>query len=436
MLLASLGLVGLWVWLWVGASPRRVVITWIVTIGIQFKIPDLFNVAVADAFLPFLALWAVYLHFGRQRALTSTTKMMLAFVGMFVAWGTLVVQLTLGEIPAWTLINKDLGVIGMIVAFAAITAICRDPGTLWSLAKAFILGAGVVNAIGLCIWTTHLLYGVTLYEEYAGVRYNGLMVDPNAWCGYIAAAAVLQVAFLIKRDALHHLWLAGCVANTVLLVLGCILSSSRSGLLTLIVGLLALVWILGINNLGRSLAITSIIAAAASCAVAFYGTEQIFGHLSSTGQIEGRMWINAEAWKEYTASPWSVLGGNGVGSFISQSRPIFGLETQIHNTFLWLLVEGGPCLLALFLIGAGIPLIRALKLGSSHNDFSGIAAGAAATLIGIMAWFMGIEGLYQRSFWILLALCDLSVIATRSYLPKVGREVRKRSYVHRRPAAC
>jgi hypothetical protein len=124
--------------------------------------------------------------------------------------------------------------------------------------------------------------------------------------------------------------------------------------------------------------------------------------------VSDRVTINSAAWKMYTESSPTTLAGIGVGSFLDTTQARTGSDQQIHNTFLWLLVEGGPLMFGLFalaLLSAILNAIRAAK--TPIIDIYGIAL--FSSLVAWTVFSAANESMYQRQFWLLLALPDVLV---------------------------
>ncbi len=125
------------------------------------------------------------------------------------------------------------------------------------------------------------------------------------------------------------------------------------------------------------------------------------------GNIESRIDYIQQGMRMYLASPVSLVTGIGIGTFIEESPQFFGDKHQIHNTYVWLLVEGGPFLLGAYLF----VLYRALKQNywvlGHVPELRYAAVGCFCGLIITIVWCMGIEGAYHHHVWVLLAFSEL-----------------------------
>jgi glycosyltransferase involved in cell wall biosynthesis len=96
------------------------------------------------------------------------------------------------------------------------------------------------------------------------------------------------------------------------------------------------------------------------------------------------------------------VAGIGLGRFLAESPRWFGQPYQIHNTFIWLLVETGligALWFSLFLLLVGDEFFVAARSAERRWWSVGLAA-AFASALGFM---VGNEGLYQRHLWLVVA---------------------------------
>lgn len=120
------------------------------------------------------------------------------------------------------------------------------------------------------------------------------------------------------------------------------------------------------------------------------------------------MAIYQTALRMYLESPWSLLFGIGVGSFLEESarRPL-QIRVLTHNTYLWALVELGLVGLLIlfgFLLSMILGLVASLRRAAAP-DAAPVALLAA--LGSVMVWFLSHDGLFHRHVWLILALVSL-----------------------------
>jgi putative inorganic carbon (hco3(-)) transporter len=253
------------------------------------------------------------------------------------------------------------------------------------------------------------LTGVGSFVSRTGSRYNGFMVDPNGYCGYLTCLSIFQLWFLLNRPKGTHRsrflqWL-----NVVFLLAGCALTTSRSGSIALLGGVICFGLFM---TLRRAMLLAMILLPAilfgGLLIVRLANLQEIEDRSSSRTTVEARMVLNQKGWEMYTEGPSSILAGIGIGRFEDASEANFQLDAQIHNTFFWLLVEGGPLICGVF----ALMLCRAQwqnycvgKGKSAH--LTDIAIASFCAIGGFVAWSLGIEGMFHRHFWVLLAFSDL-----------------------------
>ena len=121
---------------------------------------------------------------------------------------------------------------------------------------------------------------------------------------------------------------------------------------------------------------------------------------------------NARGLDMYLESTRTMFTGIGIGTFMERSTEWGGTD-QIHNTFLWLLVEGGPALLLFLLVIIWRAHSRALAISRLRWLLCDTGTSCWCALMFCTVWFVAIEGMYQRQFWLMLALIEASYFQLR-----------------------
>jgi len=153
--------------------------------------------------------------------------------------------------------------------------------------------------------------------------------------------------------------------------------------------------------------------------------EQFQNLAVDTRTAEARVDINKAAIQLFLESPLNIPFGVGIGTFLIRAGELLGSQSQIHNTFLWILVEMG-C------VGFFVMLTMFYRAyvdcrSTIRTEWFGqpLAIAVMASLIGTFAWFMGNEGLWHRHVWFILILAD-AIYRIHSqesaYLQQVARE--------------
>jgi O-antigen ligase len=391
---------------YVASDSKRTLLAWAATLGFQLEIGQ-FHVGFADLFAAPLGAWAILLMFRRPPRVSGISIALLAFTGIFITWGNLVALLNRGYVTKWAYLNKDFGLLEMLLCMAGILAIIQSRQQLQELCNAFTYGGSALNLVGLLLAPISIITGFGKFVLYDGLRYTGFMADPNAWGAFISVVAVFQLCFLLfdKRPrraiARNIQW-----GNMALLVMGVFVSMSRGAMAAMSIGMACTLIFMAPR---KRLAVgTGMIIIGALLSVPLW-TSGVIGavieRISDPAGVSDRLAINREGWRMYTSSPVSVVSGVGIGTFLD-SAPKLGLANQIHNTFLWLLVEGGPALLLTFLAIFGMAMRQAVRAAKAPK-VSVHAIAIFCSLASCLVMFNTVEGLYQRQFWLLLALPDI-----------------------------
>lgn len=393
-------------------SPWRALVAWLVTFSVQFSAGS-FHLSVSDLFLLPLVLgtFVFWLH-GEEKKNTIPGPQLL-FALIFLTLGNIVTAFTLGKLPQWTWLNKDLGLIALLIPYWALLVLCRDRAATEKLLQTFVAAVSIINLIGVSLYISSLFTGFGAFVNYGGMRFKGFMLDPNGYSGLVATTAIVQFAILNlnpKRGLKAMLGMLNCCV----LAAGCLLTLSRGGLIALVVGGLVLLCF----TKGRSSYTIVLTLAAISMAVIWLSSRtdlnaSIQQRAGDQENIDSRIDYMEQGMRMYLSSPITVATGIGIGTFIAESPKYFGDQHQIHNTYVWLLVEGGPFLLIVYLF----MLYRALKQNywvyRHIAQLRYAAAGCFCGLVTTIVWSMTVEGMYHHHFWILLAFSELLWVQSR-----------------------
>jgi hypothetical protein len=391
---------------YISASPIRSLLAWVSTLGFQAEIGD-FHLGLCDLLAVPLAAWGMLLMIKHPPALTKLRITLLAFAGMFLTWGHLTAVFYRGHISKWAYLNKDVGLVEMLLCIGAVICIVDSRQRLKQVSEALTIGGSVLNLAGLALALISIRTGFGGFVLYSGLRYVGFMADPNAWAGFLGVIAIFQLCFLIFDQA-QKTFMSKAIqwSNLGLLVVGVFVSMSRGAMASLIIGMACTLIFMAPR---RRIAVGSGMALiGALVSVPLWGSgviSAVIDRISEPGGVAIRVEINRAAWSMYTSSVSSMTTGVGIGTFLD-SAPRFGLVNQIHNSFLWLLVEGGPLLLLTFLAILGIGILQTVRAAKSPEG-NVPAIAVFCSLVFCLVMFNTVEGLYQRQTWLLLALPDV-----------------------------
>lgn len=371
---------------------------YILFLPVQVRSPIGVRVAPSDAFL---ALWVV-LGLGELRFPRSAWSVWHAGLVGIMAIGMVNAALTIGDITAYAIVNKGIGFLLLLASYAVITTFAVDLERIRWMLRLFLLGVLFHTALGIVAFVGDLLLGVDLpgMNTYTG-RLSGMLVDPNAFGGLLVCAFALHVATGGSPRPLLHGWLAGL--GTILLPIGILLTYSRSAWLGL-VGVLLVATLFQPGLLVRVAVVGSFAVVLTLAVLGPEYFETMIALAARPKQIGERVELASQAFEVFQQHP--VLGV-GVGGFWQ----LTGAGT--HNTTLWFMTDFGIVGLAVFLgfIGwVGMRAVRGLHLAPPEERSLLVGLGLAhVALIGLS---FGIEALYQRHWWLVMA----SIVAMHNAL--------------------
>ena len=388
---------GIYFWLIVG---------YLLLLPVQLKLSESMRIAPSDVILLLYLLAATpTLRYCRTRTWS------LAHAGLLLAFctGTLVAVLQHGEAGVYVLVNKDLG---LLVLFAAYAAICAEAAT-WQrirlLLKVFIATVGLTNVVALISFFGYapVLSESVLHLEYGG-RLAGMLIDPNAYGGLLAVTfAIHAITFYSPKPIL------GGIPGALLalsLVTGIVFTYSRSTWISVAFALfvaIAMNW----RRAGYLVGTIAVIIGIVWCVADVDYLDDMAHMARRPDQVEIRLEVFNRAMAVFADNP--VLGV-GLGMFNSVAQrgdrlsPSHGVI--IHNTSAWFLTEFGLLGFILFLAFIGWFWVSGFKAYRSAPPLEKpLVLGLVAAHTAMLGLSMGIEALYQRHWWLVMAL----IAATR-----------------------
>jgi O-antigen ligase/polysaccharide polymerase Wzy-like membrane protein len=407
--LLALGFFIFWV-----ADPWRALLAWITTFSLQVGASS-FHLSLSDLFLVPLVAGAFISYLAHPKIIKPPTALLI-FALLFLTIGNLATAFQLGELPQWTWLNKDLGLLALLEPYCAILILCRDRARTEQLLQMFLVSLSVINLVGLLLYAFSVFAGMESRVNSSGMRFRGFLLDPNGYGGLIAVAATFQFAILSMKPK-RGLSSALQVLNGCALVAGCVLTLSRGGLIGLLSGGIALLFF---TRLKKSFSVALAGVGIAACIFAMSSRQDLLtaarARTDDTGNIESRLDYMEEGVRMYFDSPLTMATGIGIGTFIHRSPRFFGDMHQIHNTYIWLLVEGGPLILIAYLLVLYRALRNSYWIWRRVPDLRYAGAGCFCGLISTIAWCMTVDGMYHHHVWILLAFSELLYQHARSAL--------------------
>jgi hypothetical protein len=396
-------------------DPWRSLLAWVATTSVQFSAGS-FHISISDLFLLPLLIGTVITWVGSRNKGVRPPSAILLFAFLFLTAGNIVTAFTLGELPQWTWLNKDLGLLALLVPYWSMLTLCHDHSRTEKLLKTFLLSVSILNLVGLALYVSSLFTGFGSFVNYGGMRFVGFMLDPNGYAGLAAVAAVIEVAMLNLQprsgmSTLLHL------LNSCALIAGCLLTLSRGGFLALLAGgLMLLLFTRGRSSYTIAFVLFAISIGVLELSVNTDLNASIHRRADDRGNIESRIDYMEQGMKMYLSSPLTVATGIGIGTFIEESPRFFGDSHQIHNTYVWLLVEGGPLIFGAYLLILYQCLKQNLWTYRRVPNLRYATAGCFCAIVTTIVWCSGVEGTYHHHVWILLAFSELLYSHSRTAL--------------------
>lgn len=360
----------------------------------QFPIGTLLNFAPADCCLLLAPLLAPGQFKYRRPAWTIWhLGLVLTFVG-----GSFLSALRTGELSRYELLNKDFGLLLLLLGYAAVTSVVTGWDALRRILRVFTLSVVFQNVLAVAAFLAGYLFGLaTPFTAYGGLRLSGMLIDPNAYGGLLVVTLVICEGASWGRTPLFRgLPLLLC---RVTLGLGILFTFSRSAWIGLGAALVLLCMVRSIVAL--RLLIATLIGGPFLLLVLGHRFLPFFEQMASRPeQVQDRVTLFHDAMEAFALHPFF---GGGLGSF----RITVG--TVMHNSALWFLADFGLVGLAVFCGFLGWFFVKAwnaYRLAPDEEKPLALALLLAHTAMVGLA--VGIEAFYQRQWWLVLALIAAS----------------------------
>ncbi|WP_449601664.1 O-antigen ligase family protein [Paenibacillus sp. Marseille-Q9583] len=361
------------------------VMGYIICLPAQIDFGGAFRIAPSDLFL-MLGLFAAGLYLKLDPRQFSSWHWGMLFIFVLASFVSIWRN---GFITQYALLQKDFGFILLLLTYIMLVQAVDSWDRLYKMLRAFLISVLIFN-------------GVALFDFFSGVkvpfmvqdgRLSGMLIDPNAYGGLLVTAFAIHI--MTSGDGVKLLRGWGSTLATITLAGGIIMTFSRSSWIGLFLVLLTLL----LTNPSRLLKIGMGFSVAFGALLLYKGTAylDVLGNMASRpSQIQSRLDIIGKAVEWIAQSP---LLGIGLGSYNYELRII------IHNTPIWFMTEFG--LLGLIVYGGfmiwffivGIRSYRAADRANRPIIMALLLSHAA--MIGLS---MGIEALFQRYWWFMMAM--------------------------------
>jgi putative inorganic carbon (HCO3(-)) transporter len=289
---------------------------------------------------------------------------------------------------------KVAGLVTLLAAYLCLTSAATDWTEIRSLLRTFVLATTLNVVVALVAFGT----GVTVPGlNYGAQRLSGMLIDPNAFGGLVMVALILQLVTQEGGAALVKGVPGMAVSGT--LAVGLALTLSRSAW----IGFAFALTLAAIFRWRLAAAWAVVVAIGAAGAWMSFENPDSLALIERPNTAMQRVDQIQQALPMFSSSP--ILGA-GIGAFSQKVRdPETGGSLIIHNTTVWIMTEFGLVGLSMFL---GFLLwffaqgLAALKTsGADQRPLILALLSAHAGMIGVST---GIEALYQRHWWLCMAL--------------------------------
>jgi hypothetical protein len=363
---------------------------YVLLLPFQFEINNGLNFAPADVVLAMVLVLAA----GQLRYRAESWTAWHYGIALTFVVGSFVAAVRLGTLHRYELFNKDAGLLLPFLSYAAITSLVEGWDDLRRILRAFVFSAVLQNIVAVGAFLAVWYFGIANpFVRYEGLRLSGMLLDPNAYGGFLVVTLVVVEA--ASHGPAPLLGKAMLWISRVTLILGILFTFSRSAWVAL--GLSLLVFGALRPRVAGRLVLSALLAA--PCLVLLLGQRfvPIFEVMASRPQqVQGRFDLIRDAYAQFRLHP---LFGGGLGSFRLSEGEI------AHNSAMWFLADFGIVGLAMFLGFLGWFFVKgwyvyrhcstrerpvALALLLAHTAMLGLA--------------MGIEAFYQRHWWLVFGL--------------------------------
>jgi len=364
----------------------------VLMLPIQFVTTSSVRFAPADAVLIVLLLTSALL-IATKRDDWSVWHLVL--LGVFSA-SLLNAAFLYGTVTSWAILNKYAGILLLLLLYLMIVQYVRSLRSIWRIARLLVLGVVLQASVALPLYFAGLFYA-PLHVA----RIQALAGDPNAYGGLLVVALALHWSTVYSPGRIVPRLLSWPV--TLLLMGNLVFCFSRSGWIAYAFLVCA---ILVLRPKAWPHVVLPIVFGSVFVAVFMRGyfVNSILPLMLRPDQVSGRMTIIENAVHAFVQHP--IFGG-GLGSYLAQQ------DVQVHNSFFWMLADMGM-VGALALVGlVGALAVRGYKAYRAvGDDYRGLVLGLFISHLAMIGLSLGIEALYQRTWWVVMALLNACWVLT------------------------
>jgi putative inorganic carbon (hco3(-)) transporter len=365
----------------------------------QYAIQEPLRIGVADICLAmYLLLHAGSLRIRREAWSVWHNGMLLVFV-----MGLFVIAVRQGFVTQYEVLNKMAGLIALVAAYLALTTEVEDWWQFRKVLRVFVLGVCAQNLVALGALIASYVAGFqTTLLNYENERLSGMLYDPNAYGGLLVVALAFNVVGSsgptpVTRGVLKH------VCNLTL-VMGIAFTFSRSAWLSLAAAWLTYV-VFRPGSAVKMLAVV-VLSVPAVLFMAGQGLVSTQRMVDRPETVHQRVDLMEHSLAQFREHP---LVGLGLGGFRGEEGLI------VHNTPLWFLADFG--LIGMFVFCGFVAWFYLSGLRSylaAAADAQPLVLAVIVSHSAMLGLSMGIEGFYQRHWWLCFGLIAAAARAVRT----------------------
>ncbi len=391
---------------------RTTPLVWLMSLYVFF-LPIEFSGATIN-FAPsdvFLAL-AVFFCFFRLRIVSGTWSFLhLALIACFL-WSAGTSLWLHGSLSNYVIVKVG-GLLILFVSYLCLTTAADSWREIRRLMRAFIFAVTLNCLVSVVALKVGISYP---WLNYNNQRLSGMFLDPNAFGGLVLVALLMQVGSYVGGRVIVSGILGG--ASSFIMAAALFLTLSRSAWIGFSLGFILIsiirprVWLI-------ATVLTAMLVAGAYIVIRSQASakdDQLFDRSNTAME---RVEQIQRAIPMFESHP---ILGIGLGEYVvAQSDLPF--PTLIHNTTAWILTEMGlvgfTCYVAfvLWFFRRGWIALRV-----AAPDAKPLIVGLLGAHLGMLGLSTGIEVLYQRHWWMVMALLASSaVVASRDLAFRLGQ---------------
>lgn len=354
--------------------------------------------AVAGSRLPpgdFLLAFSLILAPASFRVMRKPLSYLPLFLPVVLSYGAIVSLLLQGRLTGHSVNVKLIGSF-VLVVLGTLTLAYARAGYTTRIMRALLLGIGFWGLIGYIDWRIADIFP-WLKVDIAS-RFGALQFDPNNAGATFAVALLLSWRYGHRIFERRWVW----IALTIWFATGLSLTLSRGAYIGAAAAVITVVVVdrVTVEKWTRYL-VGVIVIAAFLTATGFVDTAvDDFTRRPDTVGSRGDF-------VEYAVERWvdSRGLGMGLGTFRAETTRI------VHNTAVWLVVEMSLPGLLFFIAMVVLPFQACLRMRTYDHELA-LALLAAHTAMVVAS--VGIEALYQRTWWVIIGMTMLPTAAIRA----------------------